>query len=106
MCWCWMHNVSSSVDFAITTKGENMWPDKLDYNENVEKPGNEQNSTEATLLCKKPEFIKRYVEGLKPLGLSVEMATASAEASFEQWDGIDTPEECAEDEMQAWAADA
>ena len=62
-------------------------------------------SAEAPLLCKKSQFIEQYIEALKPLGLSVEMATESAEASFEQWDGIDTPEECAEEEMHAWAAD-
>jgi len=58
------------------------------------------------LLCKKSEFVKRYIDRLKPLCLAVKMANDSAEAAFEQWDGVDTPEDCADYEMECWAADA
>jgi hypothetical protein len=49
------------------------------------------------------EFIARFVLKIKTL-LSIEdiVAKQCAEATFEDWDGIDTPEECAESEANYW----
>jgi hypothetical protein len=73
--------------------------------------GDSQDGTEASSgcsagLCTKPEFMKRYIDRIKPLALTMQMAIESAEAAFEQWDKVDTPEDCADYEMECWAADA
>jgi len=36
------------------------------------------------------------------LGIPASNANWMAEAAFEEWDGIDTPEDCAEDEASYW----
>jgi len=54
----------------------------------------------------KAAYISRYAIKLQCLlGIDAELATQSAEASFEDWDGVYTPEEAADDEAGYWAAD-
>ena len=49
------------------------------------------------------EFIGRFLKAIKPLlGLDLDAARSVAEASYEDWDKIDTPEECAASEASYW----
>lgn len=56
-------------------------------------------------VMQKSDFMRRYIDRIKTLDLTVKMELESAERAFEEWGRIDTPEDCAEHEIECWLAD-
>ena len=65
----------------------------------------DDNFESAGIPMKKGEFIRRFAKHIIPqLLIDEHMALQAAEASWEDWDGIYTPEEMADEEVYAWAS--
>jgi hypothetical protein len=86
--------------------GCNHTTDKLCEKCKAENTANVSESELKDGLCEN-EFVKRYSAKFKEkLKCDDQLATQSAEAAFEYWDGVDTPEEMADEDLSYWAADA